>query len=196
MSNEFKLLGLGILFFALGCNEDNELKDSKLLNSFSMNTNNQSWKPSIINSDSCYSTFQGEWSGINDKPFFRIIAYRDSQIRTNHESENILRVQIMNLSEEGKYNINDPMGDFTSYAMFIINESGDQKIYVNSDTKTSFIVNVDELFPLDGTLLEGISGAFSGILYNKTNSSDSIIIDNGKFIFKKVNWGNFFHCEE
>jgi hypothetical protein len=194
---KFKLLGLGLLIFALGCNKENELKqDSKPLNTFSMNLNDQSWEPSIINHDSCFSTFQCEWSAIDEIPFYRIIAYRDSQSRTNEESENIFRVQIMNVNRTGEYYITDSIGDFTSYAMFIFNESGNQKIYENSDTKISSVVKIEEFIPIEGSILEGIRGTFSGILYNRVNPNDSIIIDNCNFTFKKINWANFCQCEE
>jgi len=192
-----QLLGLGLLILALGCNKKDKLKeDLKPLNSFSMYLNDQFWQPSLIDNDSCFSTFHCDYSEIGEMPFYTIIAYKDSQSRANTLSENMIRIQIMNVNSTGLFNISDPFGDFNSYAMFVINESGNQKIYQNSATKISSEIIIEEMLPIDGSILTGIRGSFSGILYNNVNPNDSIVIDNCKFTFKKINWANFCQCDE
>jgi hypothetical protein len=47
----------------------------------------------------------------------------------------------MNVQSPGVYNINESYDDFTSYARFIKHESGNQKTYENSVTKTTSIVS-------------------------------------------------------
>jgi hypothetical protein len=194
---KMKLLGLGLLIFVLGCNKENELKqDLKPLNSFYMSLNDQLWKPSLIDNNPCSSTFRCDYSEVDLIPFYTIKAYKDSQSRTNYLSENFLRVQIMNVNSTGVYNISDPYGDFNSYARFIINEMGVQKIYENSNTKVSSVVKIEEMIPIEGSYLTGISGSFSGILYNKVNPNDSIIIDNCKFSFRRLNRSDFSQCKD
>lgn len=194
---KLKLLGLGLLIFALACNKENVLTQGmKPLNSFSMKLNDQLWHPSLIDNDSCFSTIQCEYSEIDLIPFYTIKAYKDSQSRTNYLSENMIRIQIMNVNSTGNYNISDPYGDFNSYAMFVINQSGSQKIYENSVSKITSVVRIEEMFPIHGSILTGIKGSFSGILYNIIDSNDSIVIDDCKFTFKKLNWANFCQCAE
>jgi hypothetical protein len=192
---KIRLLGLGILFFVVGCNLVDVLdRDSKSSNSFSMSINGQLWQPSLIDNDASCPTFECEYTLLNDNPFYTIIAYKDSQSRTDFESENIFRIQIMNVDKIGVYNTSDTYGDFNSYAKFEINESGIQKIYENSTTKINSFVRIDEMLPIASSI-DGIRGSFSGILYNNENLKDSIVIDNCTFTFKKLNCGNFCHEE-
>lgn len=58
----------------------------------------------------------------------------------------------------------------------IINESGSQKIYQNSLTRSTSKVMIEKMLPREGSSLVGIKGSFSGILYNINNQNDSIII--------------------
>jgi len=195
MSKYLNIYLLAFLLIVFGCNEENELEQSPL-NSFSMNIDDQPWQPSIIENDPCFSTFHCEWSAIDQVPFYTIKAYKDSKSRTDHMSQNFFRIQIMDIDSIGLYNISDPHGDFNSYAMFINNESGTQEIYENSATENTSIVEIEEIIPIKGSDLNGIKGSFNGILYNKNNPNDSIVIDNCKFNFKKINWRNFCQCAE
>jgi hypothetical protein len=190
------LLVVGLMILGFGCKKNNESENLVPLNSFSMVLNDQLWQPSTIDDDLCYSTFACEWSAIGQTPLYTIRAYKDSQSKVDYTSSNIFRLQIMNVQSVGVYNINDSYGDFTSYARFIKNESGNQKIYENSVTKTTSIVRIDEMLPKEGSCLVGIKGTFSGILYNVNNQNDSIIIEDCKFTFNKINWRNFCQCAE
>jgi len=192
------ILLTGLLILVLGCSEKIETKqESKILNSFSMNINDQIWKPSVIGNDSCSVALRCAMTTIHgDKNFYTITMYKDSKSRTDLESENIFYLQIMDVISTGTYVISDPFGDFKTYARFVKNESGNRRIYDNSTTKASSKVQIVELIPKIGSALIGIRGSFSGILYNKVNPKDSIVIDNCLFNLKKLNQNNFCQCAE
>jgi len=192
------ILLTGLLILVLGCSEKIETKqESKILNSFSMNINDQIWKPSVIGNDSCSVALRCAMTTIHgDKNFYTITMYKDSKSRTDLESENIFYLQIMDVISTGTYVISDPFGDFKTYARFVKNESGNRRIYDNSTTKASSKVQIVELIPKIGSALIGIRGSFSGILYNKVNPKDSIVIDNCLFNLKKLNRNNFCQCAE
>jgi len=187
-----------LLTFVLGCSERIEIKqESQPLNSFSMNLNGQIWQPSVIGSDSCSVALRCEMSTIHaDENFYTITLYKDSQSRTNSESENIIYMQIMDVTSTGNYAISDPFGDFKSYVRFVKNESGNQRIYGNNTIHASSIVQIEELIPKNGSALIGIKGSFSGILYNRNNPKDSIVIDNCIFSFRKLNMNSFYQCAD
>ena len=192
------ILLTGLLILVLGCSEKIETKqESKILNSFSMNINDQIWKPSVIGNDSCSVALRCAMTTIHgDKNFYTITMYKDSKSRTDLESENIFYLQIMDVISTGTYVISDPFGDFKTYARFVKNESGNRRIYDNSTTKASSKVQIVELIPKIGSALIGIRGSFSGILYNKANPKDSIVVDNCLFNLKKLNRNNFCQCAE
>jgi len=200
MTNYLKIgiLLTGLLFFVLGCSEKIVIKqESKLLNSFTMNINDQIWQPSVIGNDSCSVALQCAMTTIHaDENFYTITMYKDSQSKTNSESENIFRLQIMDVNGAGSYPISDPFGDFKSYARFVKNESGNKQIYDNSTTIASSVVKIDELFPTNSSALIGIKGSFSGILYNRDNPKDSIVIDSCIFSLKKLNRNSFYQCAD
>ena len=190
------LLVIGLIFVSFGCKEKNKIELKVPLNTFSMNVNKQLWQPSVIDKDPCYATFRCEWSAQNNIPFYIIRAYKDSQSRADYTSENYFRLQIMNVQSEGNYSINEPYDDFTSYARFIKNDSGNQTIYENSANKLNSSATIEEIISIEGSGFTGIKGSFSGILYNINNQNDSIIIDKCNFTFNKVNWANFCQCSE
>ena len=200
MTNYLKIgiLLTGLLILVLGCSEKIETKQkSEILNSFSMNINKQIWQPSVIGNDSCSVALRCEMSTVDGEiTFYTITAYKDSQSKTNAESENIFMLQIMDVNGAGSYPISDPYGDFKSYVRFVKNESGNQRIYGNSTIHASSFVQIEELIPKSGSALIGIKGSFSGILYNIANPKDSIIIDNCLFNLKKLNRNNFCQCAE
>jgi len=200
MTNYLKIgiLLSGLLIFVLGCSEKIEIKqESKILNSFSMNINDQIWQPSVIGNDSCSVALRCEMSTVDEEiTFYTITAYKDSQSKANAESENIFMLQIMDVSGAGSYPISDPYGDFKSYARFVKKDSGNHRIYDNSTTIGSSVVKIEEMIPKSGSVLIGIKGSFSGVLYNKANPKDSIVIDNCLFNLKKLNRNNFCQCAE
>ncbi len=188
---------LATLFIAFACDKEDELKEEKKpLNSFSMNLNDQPWQPSIIDNDPCFSAFHCAYSELNNEPFYTIKAYKDSKSRTDQNSEHIFIFQIMNVNDKGVYNISDSYGGLNSYAMFIKNESGRQTIYENRVEGNTPIVEVEEIILIEGFGFKGLKGSFKGILYNKIDANDSIVIDSCDFDFKKVNWNNYCQCAE
>ncbi len=44
------------------------------------------------------------------------------------------------------------------------------------------------------SFLGGIKGVFSGVLYNKNDKSDSIVINNCNFKFEKTNRTDYYQC--
>lgn len=192
------ILLTGLLILVPGCSEKIEIKqESKILNSFSMNINDQIWQPSVIGNDSCSVALRCEMSTVDGEiTFYTITAYKDSQSKANAESENIFMLQIMDVNGAGSYPISDPFGDFKSYARFVKKDSGNHRIYDNSTTIASSVVKIEEMIRVDGSFFTGIKGSFSGILYNRSNPKDSIVIDNCLFNLKKLNRNNFCQCAE
>ncbi len=192
-----KLLTVLFLILTIGCSKKEELtKAPEPINSFAMNINNQLWEPSLINNDVCHSTFSCELSLIDNKLFYTIKAFKDPLSQTYAESENSFRLQIMGVNTIGKYYINEPYGDFNSYARYIINEGETQKIYENITAESTSVVEIEEMLPKAGSELVGIKGTFSGTLYNINNPDDFIIISHCNFTFNKINRNNYCQCEE
>ena len=166
------------------CDSDDEaLSGGENLNTFQMTLNEKLWEPSVI--DSCTKTFRCEMSGYNDSPFYTIDAYQDSQLIADFNSEYHLRMQIMDVREAGLYPLNEEHGDFNSYIRLSLNDESERKrkIYSNSTTDNSFEVEIEELYPKEGSQVIGIGGEFSGTVYNVENPLDSLEIKNGAFTF-------------
>ncbi|MBN1184652.1 MAG: DUF5025 domain-containing protein [Bacteroidales bacterium] len=187
----------GLLILILGCNENEEAKqNTKPINAFFMNMDDQLWEPSIINDSICLSTYSCVYSEVDQTPYYTITAYRDPQAKSNYESENIFRLQIMNADSVGPYIISDSVGSFTSFALLVKNDIYGQKKYVNNANKKSFFVHIDEMIPIEFFSKPGIKGSFYGIIYNEDNPTDSIVIEDGQFMFNKINRNNFNQCED
>ena len=201
MYKRFKIISLllfGFIIIIAGCKKEDNIIEKPVLvvNSFTMDVDGQLWKPSIISGDSCYSRFSCEWTAVDQIPFYTIKAFRDFQPGDNDKSENIFILQIMNVQSKGVYAIDEPYGDFKSYAKFIKNEPGNLKIYENSVANTTSKVIIEKMLPEKGSVLVGIKGSFTGVLYNVENQDDSIVIKNSKFTFNRINRYNFFNCSE
>jgi len=179
--------------FASSCDEESRSIEPTAVNSFKMIVNGVLWEPSVI--DPCHKTFQCAWSALNDKPFYNISAYRDPHNSTSLFSENSFSMQLMDASRAGVYPINGSfLQNFESYATFVINDGGGKTVYQNKKNGNSFHVEIIELFHSQLTSVVGIQGAFSGVVYNIDNPLDSIVIDKGDFLFKKLNRYDFNHC--
>lgn len=194
-SLKLKLVGFCLLIFAIGCDkEDDELKQGlNPLNSFSLHLNDQLWQPSLIDNNSCFPTLRWQYATVDGNPRYTINAYKDPQATISNKSKNVFSLQIMNVNSPGLYYITDSYGDLSSYAKFVINEDGNQKVYENSVTDTTSVVRIEEFYLNDGSEIIGTKGSFSGILYNRENQSDSIKIDNCRFILKTLLWND--QCE-
>ena len=185
--NSSVILGLFFCLLFGGCDKKEDVK-KRPLNSFQMYANNTLWTPPIIDNDSCYSTFQCNMSTLNSIPFYNIDVYNDI------ESTQIFKLQVMNVNHTGIYEIaGSYIDEFTSYALFTI-YGNETKTYQNS-TKNN-VLKIDEIFKMPYTELQGIRGSFEGILYNLSDSNDSIIITNCQFTFKKINRYNYCQCDE
>lgn len=186
---KFKFLVIGMLVVILfGCSKNESDNAPQLLNSFSMNLNDQSWEPSILSNDPCSVTYKCNWweAGV---PFYTIEAYKDY--------ENYFRLQIKDVKDKGTYSISGRYDPFTSYARFIRNESDNKQIiYENSTTKMNSVVRIEEMVPVKYSFTKGIRGSFSGVLYNIDNPKDSIVIKNCEFTFGKINRNDFCQCED
>jgi hypothetical protein len=188
-----------------GCRQEEPARPqqkSQPVNAFSMYLNGRYWEPSGIGADPCQRTFNGAWSAITTAddqriPYYTVVAYRDRRSLTSAESENALRIQIMDVQKVGRYPISGAyQGDFTSHAVLNINApDGTRKRYVNRAGSDAFVVEVTELFaPLTELPVNGIQGTFYGTLYNEADALDSLTISRGAFTLKKVNWYNFDQC--
>jgi len=168
--------------------------DENNLNTFSMLLNGKIWTPSKI--DSCTKTFQCNMSSLNSDNIYKIYAYKDPLLNASLESENFFEIQIMKVNSVGTYFINGEFRNFESYSRLTINEIAGKKRYQNKKDGSSFKVEVTEIFPNMESNIKGIKGTFSGFLFNLDNVKDSIKIERGSFIFKKLNFYNFNQCKE
>ena len=115
-------------------------------------------------------------------------------MRTDIESAQIFKLQVMNVNHTGIYEIaGSYIDEFTSYALFTI-YGNETKTYQNSTKKS--VLKIDEIFKMSYTELQGIRGSFEGILYNLSDSNDSIVINNCQFTFKKMSRNNYCQCDE
>ena len=193
------LIVFGFMIILVGCTKNQQEVEKPVvrLNSFSMNVNGQFWEPSIIGGDSCYSRFSCQMSALSNLPYYTIIAHKDTLGVPDFKSEDYFRLQIMNVQEPGVYAINDAHGDFASYARFINYEAdGNRIIYDTRKDNKSSKVTIDELLPIKGFTFVGIKGSFTGTVYNIENPNDSMVITDCKFIFNRINWGDFLQCEQ
>ncbi len=198
------LLLLGGLVVLPGCRNEEAAKPQpkpQPVNAFSMYLNGRYWEPSPVGNDPCGRTFNGAWSAVGRKdeqiPYYTVVAYRDPRSLTSAQSENALRIQIMDVQKPGRYPIADPYGEnFTSHAVLGVNApDGTYKRYVNKAGSDAFVVEISELLdPLTDMPVKGIKGTFSGTLYNAANPQDSVVITRGAFTLKKINWYNFDQC--
>lgn len=189
-----KIVFILTIVIMYSCQQDEMKTNNTNLNTFSMTLDGNSWRPSVI--DSCTKTFQCNMSSLDDDYFYKVEAYRDPSLIANLESENFFEMQIMGVNDIGTFAINGGHEDFQSYARLTINDITGKRRYQNKKDGESFTVAVTEIFTSETSLLRGIGGSFSGFLYNLDNPEDSIKIENGTFVFKKINWYNFNQCKE
>ena len=189
------LVGIIFLNLLISCKMDSEeVLNQNNVNSFTMIVNEQEWLPSVI--DPCHRTFQCSMGELGQSKYYEIDAFRDPSSTSNLESENIFELTVMDVNLIGDYTIDGEFKDFSNYARFTINDINGKRIYQNKENGSEFNVSVNQLFPKKNSDLVGIAGSFSGVLYNINNPVDSIIINQGEFIFRKTNWYNFNQCEE
>ncbi len=202
------ILSLNLLFL-ISCDdkkEDTEPNYPKRMNYFSMEVDGEAWQPSFIDNDTCKQTFKGLQSGVSTSngiiPFYNIDAHKDPNSLSGVAAENMLRMQIMNVTRTGKYEIkNSYRVHFDSFVSFQIRKDKDgndkKATYTIDSTKNVFDFYVDEL--VDTNMLganQGIIGRFEGNLYNIENPLDSVIITNGKYKFTRINWRDNCNCEK
>jgi hypothetical protein len=167
-----------------------------------MKINGANWLPSLVDGDKCRSAFIPEGFFITTQdgiiPYYKIMAYKDKNARTDGYSENIFRIQVGNVTKEGTYNVSGSYKDhFGSHALFSVhNADGTSKLYVSLEDKPSITVEVEEIIPIEGASVTGISGVLYGTLYNEADHTDTMTIEAGKFFFSKMNWFDFEHCTQ
>ena len=165
--------------------EEPKAKAKVAINFFSMQVNGQVWTPYQVPNDPCTSTFSGIYGGIGEKPIYTFNAYRDPTGKANAYSENLLRMQLVNVTEPGLYLLDGTYKkDFDSYFMFQMQQpTGNFKLYVNIPQRYPCVVNVEAIATKKGYTIPGIKGTFVGVVYNEDNPLDSLVIEKGKFAF-------------
>lgn len=186
---------LGLTVLIISCKDSKDYNNSIPLNSLDMYVNNLFWEPTIINEDPCYAELNCNQWYVNQTPIYTIEAKRSHTVESEY-----LRLQVRNVNDIGFYYINDSKGDFTSYAMLVKKESDTEIIYTNSDARNNSIVEIREMFNNYKTKEKiAIKGSFRGVLYNIQNANDSIVIEDCKFTFGRINWGGMnaaCHCAD
>jgi hypothetical protein len=184
------------LFCLVSCKQEAP-KAKASINTFSMRVNDQQWTPFQQKDDPCSSTYSGSYATISMMsgeiiPFYTVRAYRDPQGKADADSENLLRMRVMNVTRPSTYLLDGTYKeDFDSYLMFQMQKPNFRR-YVNDPARSPFVVNVQEFIPIKGSPTKGIKGSFSGILYNEKDPSDVLVIEKGTFVFGVVNFGD--HC--
>jgi hypothetical protein len=192
----FSGLFWAILVLLTGCKskEREEPKPPVVMNSFSMRVNDQEWKPFQSKEDPCSSTYAGLASGSNENPFYVIFAHRDPTGRADAYSENLLRLQVMNVTKPGTYLLDGTYKEnFDSYIIFVTQRPKHAR-YVNMPSRWPFVVNVTAITNWKKLVIPGIKGSFSGVLYNEADPSDSLVIEKGEFNFYTMGARSDLHC--
>ena len=192
----FSGLFWSILVLLTGCksNKSEEPKPPVVMNSFSMRVNDQEWKPFQSKEDPCNSTYAGSASALNENPFYVISAYRDPTGRADAYSENLLRLQVMNVTKPSIYPLDGTYKEnFDSYIIFVTQRPKHGR-YVNMPSRSPFVVTVTEIPVKKGYVIPGLKGTFSGILYNEQDPSDSLVIEKGEFNFYTMGARSDLHC--
>jgi hypothetical protein len=129
-----------------------------------------------------------------EQKMYTFYAYRDPKGIDDGYSENLLRIQIMNVTGPGTYFLDGSYKeDFDSYILFKAQLPGnDPKLYINDPLRSQFQVKIDQQIPIKDSPSKGVIGSFWGTLYDEDNPADSLVIENGKFIFRVVNYHD--HC--
>lgn len=188
------------LTIIIACSKEEKIEEVAILNSFKMNINNEEWVPYTPADNPCRSTFSAEITWI-DAPFYDIDVYNDPEGDVTIFSETIFRLRITTLNKLGPYNITGSFysSDFESYVAFFDSRNetieSPSKKYLNKKDDVSFVVEIEEFYPIKNSDLVGIKGSFGGILYNQNDEADSLIINDGKFVFKVLNTPGFYNCE-
>lgn len=184
------------LLLLLGCKRD-EIRTKVSVNSFSMQVNKQVWTPFQAKDDPCTSTYTCQYGHLGETPFYTIYAYRDPNGTANAESENLLRLQVMNVTEPGSYRLDGTyQKDFDSYLIFQTrNSAGNVRRYISDFRRSPVVFYVDDLYVRPGASIPSIRGSFSGVLYNEGNPADSLTIEKGTFNFNYVGVNYNRHCK-
>ncbi|GAA3652418.1 DUF5025 domain-containing protein [Flavivirga jejuensis] len=185
-----------VLTITFGCNSNDEsIPPQQVVNTFTMTVNDSQWTPTLIDNDECYSKFNCFFSEVDFIPLYTITAIKENETETDQKNSEKLWFRIMNLKDVDTYYLNDEYGDFKSFARFIINENGIVKIYENSTSENSSKVIIEDIIPpTKNSHLGGVRGIFSGVLYNKNDTSDFIIIRDCNFEFEKTNRTDYYQC--
>lgn len=88
------------------------------------------------------------------------------------------------------------MYKYLKFPLIAVYDSGINKLYINSTSKENSTVRIDELIVNKSSAFIGIKGTFSGILYEENNPLDSVVIEDCRFTFKRIIWGENCQCNE
>ncbi|MEJ7559294.1 MAG: DUF5025 domain-containing protein [Pedobacter sp.] len=190
---------LSFVFFFSNCTREDISEVTKKalpVNTFGMRVNGKAWEPAQVGTNECLRTYHAAWSKIN-YPYFNIVAYMNPEGLKTDSALNLLQLQIMNVTELGKYELmGSYLTDFKPYAFFLLKKPDGGFIrYVNKRDVASFYVEFERFIPRPRTDLHGVIGSFYGTLYNEANPLDSVIITSGRFTFNKTNHYDFNQCD-
>jgi len=198
LPNKYLLLNsVWVALFCLFSCKQEAPKAKVSLNTFSMKVNGELWTPFQDKDNPCRSTYSGSYATATMRsgeiiPFYTVYAYRDPQGRVGVDSENLLRMRVMNVTKPGTYLLDGTYKeDFDSYLIFVTQKPKYGR-YVNDPARSPFVINVQDIIPIKGSISTGIRGTFAGILYKEGDPSDSLLIAKGTFVFNIVNFGD--HC--
>ena len=102
---------------------------------------------------------------------------------------NFIEIRVMDVSKTGVYTLDGNRSDyFSSNAFFGLRLRPDEEptVYANDPRRRPFVVSIEEIKFEPYSAIPGMKGRFAGVLYNEQNPTDSIVITDGVFRFKKL----------
>ena len=189
------LVCLMVLVLTVGCDEKTLPETKEVLNSFEMEVDDVLWTPSVINGDSCYSTFYCNYAGLDDSQTYTIDADGSPEGTNDVVPDDFLRLQIAFVESPGTYYLTDPEeAFFNSYVLLVRTRNGELTFYRNGENDFRNVVIIEEMMPSYNLSIDGIRGVFTGVLFNADNPNDSIVIENGHFNFEYMVGTNYYRC--
>ena len=199
------LVRISLLVFAcislLSCNNDDETVQQQFtVNSLHFDYDNTTFSPDQLNNNECQLNLRYIFGGITTSntageiPTFDITA-----VHTNPDSgtEIIFDTRIVADKDTDTYAITGAFSSITesNTRITIKQNNGSNKTFINSTTEEQFFVEVQNINYVENSAIPKIRGKFWGVLYNQDDTTETLTINNGEFVFRKTLLSDFNHCD-
>ena len=199
------LVRISLLLFAcislLSCNNDDETVQQQFIaNSLVFNYNDKVFSPDQLNDNECQLNLKYIFGGIitsnaaGEIPTFDITA-----VHTNPDlgTEIIFDTRIVADKDTDTYAVTGAFSSITesNIRITIKQNDGSNKTFINSTTEEQFFVEVQNINYVENSAIPKIRGKFWGVLYNQDDTTETLTINNGEFVFRKTLLSDFNHCD-